>query len=375
MPPKIDLRKKPDASAKPFDLPPAAGATPAGVSGKLPIPVGQVVPKTLTPAEQAVFDSLNIKEGQAVPGNLAQLVKSAQDAAKSENANAPPPVPLGTPPLKVPEAVPLSKLPSAHQQAILTSIQETAEFHKTQQAVEAASAGLEPSVQAAVMAGLQAQQAPQLEDVEIVDDRDSVTYADTGELKTTPTKTTPPARPHLPTYCPHCGWDQEVKETVPVDDADKRSFLAALLGGVNWKKSYSILGGSLEIVCRSLYGSEVDMCFKQAYLELQRGDLPGRPEFSEKVNRYRVMLQLVSLRSTAGMSHILPENIADWAVDSDLNNTPLFAIGEYFYSKVLTSETMYRVVCDEIMKFNRLLSKLEVNVENSDFWTGTVPQA
>lgn len=385
---KIDLRKKPATTVQPFSTAPVAQA-PAGLQGDMPIPTGKVVRKSLLPAEKRLLEELGIPEGTAVPGNLAEIVAAARAAALQENANAQPTLPLNTPPLRLPDAVPFRSLPAAHQQSILAAIQSASR-------TPAKPSTLDPSVQAAVQASVAVAEQGGLADLEIVDDRAAAVYADTGEPKRSQPATPPPAKPAKPAgepprvqpaptttadanpllpYCPHCGWEVARQDPTIVSDDDKRSFLATLLGGLPWKKTFLLVGGSLSMTCRTLAGPEVDLCYDQAHREFKRGTIGSATDFAETVNRYRCMLQLVGVKSTAGMTHALPERVADWTVSPSDVDTPLVAIQEYFYANVLTNETLYRLAAATVTRFNLLVTKLEANTENADFWMGIVPQA
>ncbi len=362
--PKIDLRNR-NKPVAPFPTAPAAAAVLPG-ENRMPLPMGQMVPATLTPAEKRQLEELGVKAGQPVPGNLAELVEAAKREAMAENLNAPPPAPLGTPPLELPTPIPISQLPPAKQAEIAAAIRDAGVHHRAQQSVAAAQ--LDPSVRAAVQAGLDAQRNAPPETV-IVDDRNSDRYADTNELKTPPTATPEPE--HAPQqHCPHCGWDQEVLDPVIATDEDKRTFLAALLGGANWKKAFSLMGGKLEVVVRNLSTTEVDLCYQQAYREGDRGQLNNSKEFAEQVNRYRMTLQLVSIKGATGLTVVLGEGLSDWDVTPGEGDTVLPEIMRYVYETAMPNEAIHRIVAGVVANFNRLATKLEVNVENPDFWDG-----
>ena len=375
---KIDLRKKP--APAPFPTAPAAAAAILPGPNRMPLPQGHMIPATLTPAERAKMAELGVKEGTVIPGNFAEIVAAAEQDAVRENAAALPPASLDTPPLQLPPTVAVSSLPTAKQAEIARGLQEAAEAHR-QQTTLAASA-LDPSVKAAVAAGIAAgAQTPS--DMPVIDDRNAEFYGDTGEPKPVPASRMQQPVEHAhtetddlrPQFCSHCGWDQAVTDPIVVTEDDKRSFLAAVLGGVHWRKAFTLMAGRMAVVVRNLSTEEIDLCYRQAYLEVERGVLKSSKEFAELVNRYRMVLQLVSLNAATGMTWTLPERLTDWDVDCENGNTKLFEITKYVQTNVLPNETIHRLVAGKVADFNRMETKLEANVENADFWNGTALQA
>ena len=159
----------------------------------------------------------------------------------------------------------------------------------------------------------------------------------------------------------------------PVDpnDNDKQTFMQCVLGGQTWKKVYSLMDDQLAVTIRQLTPAEVDACFQQTHSERNRGLHPEPSDFYEQLLRYRMCLQLVDVRSGENLIPF-PESMDTWegvAVDPDPTTLP--QIMKDVYAKVIHTESMNRILSTMTAKFNRLVSKLEVNVESPDFWKET----
>jgi len=187
------------------------------------------------------------------------------------------------------------------------------------------------------------------------------------------------------THCPHCTWPLDQDDVPEPTYAEKMVFLHAILGQKPFEQSYTLLGGKVEVSFRSLTTQEVDAAFRQAYAEQAAGKLVTQFDFWERVNRMRLYLQLRSLRSDA-YQHDLPDGLsratnplanALWEETDalpekmDPEDTGLGGVEHYLLTRVLRTESLNRIVAAACNRFNRLVSRLEAMVDNSDFWQAT----
>jgi hypothetical protein len=178
------------------------------------------------------------------------------------------------------------------------------------------------------------------------------------------------AMPQL-SNCPRCDWDLKLRDTVEVSTEDKQNFLAAVLGGTHFAKAYPLLGGNMEVTLRTLSMPEIDLCYRQCYFEQRRGELTTTAAIFEQMLRYQTLLKLQRVVSDSRV-FTFPSSVDDWQVDAPgPDNTVLPAILREVTAGFLKSESIYRVISNIVMQFNRLVMKLEANVSNADFWKAT----
>jgi hypothetical protein len=328
-----------------------------------------------TAAEAAVLKQVGWRPGQAVPSNMASLLQKTSADAQHEISDldhTPLPVPPDTPPVTIPPETSIDALPPDKQAEIRAYLAE-AESQMQQMRgpkMKPSAPGIEEAIRVAN------QQMPVMRHV--VDDRQDPTYADTNVPKSQPI---PPPEPQTmtepapagPTHCPHCAWDLSVIDPVIPTNRDKQVFLQATLGNIPFERAYELLGGKLQITVRSLRPEEIDACYKQAYLWRAQQETVNDRTFWEQLNRYRLCLQLVDVRSP-DMVHEFPKTMQEWGtVPDNIPNGPtlLHYIHEEVYKTVLRTETLVRLAGAVTAQFNRLVSKLEANAANPDFWEAT----
>jgi len=340
-----------------FRVPPPAQSIP-GVQGTLPLPVGRPVRVTRPlPEEAAILTQLGWKPGDAIPVDMAKHIAAASKDAQAEvsdPARIPLPVPPDTPPVTMPPPIDLGALPPASREALRAVVADAnvpgpaATMQMGQGVAEAMQAAAHPTL-------------------DVVDDRKPPLAADTPAADTAGGTTET-------TECPHCGWDLHMADAFPITETDKRNFLQAMLGGVPFQKLYDLLGGQLQITFRTLRPAEVDLVYKQVYVDRQRGEILFDRDFYEKMARYRMATQLVDFR-TPEMIHDFPPTLTeeDWGKMPEGEDT----IVKYAYDEalktVLKTESILRLVAATEANFNRLVAKLEAHADDPSFWEATRP--
>lgn len=335
---------------------------PPGFTGQPPLPAGTVIPASLTPGERATLQQIsNWKEGDPLPPGLIDAI----EASKNESEMYVPPVPPDTPPLKLPPEQDITQLTPEHRRQVEQALQsvkaEIAENARLESGMpKQAGEGVREAILAAEGHGPA---------ITLEDDREQ---AAEQKVKTGRTG----AFPQLE-RCPHCNWDLKQLDDVTVTDKDKEVFMISLLGLKSFVKEIALLGGRLKVVFRTLTPKECDACYAAVEnMQKESGRVFALHEVLEYVSRYKLVLQLVAVKTNAGdLSESVqdfPESIDDW--DINQNGKPLPAADKLPHieaevcKQVGASETIYRILGTQLNSFNRLVLKLEASVDNPDFW-------
>lgn len=350
-----------------FNVPrPAA----AGLKGVPPLPAGEImIPKSVSPGERAVLEKFGWRDGDPVPTNFADIVSSAQQARgdATDTRNMPPPIDLKTPALKLPKEVDIKQLPPTEREKYALVLNALSEA-KVQQAVkEELGENYVDDARVDASAINQAIKAATLGPERVLtieDDRDSDTYA-SGAKKTLVSDSAAPKAE----FCPHCGYNQSYGDVAEVTDEDKINFLQALLGLQPFSKSYTVFGGRLRITVRTLLPHEADLCFRQLYLDRAHGRTKNPAEEAEYLARYKSSIQVTAVVGP-GVMYTGPDNVARLMSErsDDADTTIMSSLWEEFAQRVDTTETMHRLLLSTVLKFDRLVKRLEDNVDNTDFW-------
>ena len=336
-----------------------------------------------------------------IPNNLAEWIERAKKEA-TDPSLMPPPTDPATPPLKMPEVVDIKDLPEAKRQELEQVIKQ-AELQQQQMAREAATMPQQPAE--GVAEAIRAAEGGARK-IEIDDDvsgkppqppqkpipdlskplkqqlkekqeyqQAQEAYAEAmaqpqpqpkPEPKPEPTAETAPER----RQCPNCSWDLRSDDVIEITDQDRQNFLAATLGGKPFQKLFEMMGGQLQVTLRSLQYNEVDACYRQCYDDRTNNQISNANDFIEQLNRYRLCLQLVEVRSGEDLI-TFPESLTAWGGTGDYQSLP--GILDQVFNDALRSETMMRMVTKCMAKFNRIIARLEANCDNENFWKATGP--
>lgn len=353
-----------------------AAAAQIGGADNPPLPVGmpmRVDAKGLTPMEKENLLQIGWKPGDPIPDNLAEQVAALQIQAKREATDIstmPPPAAPDLPPLKMPKEIDIAQLPDQERAKLQAALKEVGD---TATAMEEARKNappptVSPGVRNAAM-GIVDREVKIEDDLkETREERINETKSDTA-IPESGTTTQDQAK-----LCPHCSYDLSRPDDTEVTEPDKQTFLQATLGNVPWVKAFSLLNDQLHVTIRQLRPVEVDACYMQGHHEADTGKHKTAADFWEQVNRYRMVLQLTDLRSAQNITSF-PNSLEDWGgKPEDPNPTTLPEILSQVYEKAIMTESVNRILFGTIQRFNRLVAKLEANVENSDFWKATDSQ-
>jgi len=199
--------------------------------------------------------------------------------------------------------------------------------------------------------------------------------------------------------CPHCGWDLSAEDIPEPEYSVKMAFLQCVLGQRHFEHQYSMLGDKVVVRFRTLTIPEIDSIYAKAHTEAAAGKFQTILEQYEYINRYRLFLQLSYLAAPGGeFTYSLPDGLdlrtnkrarKTWADEPNLKiqleeiqdktegsealhpSQLLDAVATYVETEIFRSEVLHRAVYSLCSQFNRLVSKLEAMVDNSDFWKKT----
>jgi len=329
--------------------------------GQMPLPVGvplKLDKSRLLKKEIAILEAAGWQEGDPIPENAAAIVAAAKKSA-TDLKSMPLPVAPDSAPLKMPQEKALSDMPADYIEGLMKTLKDAKEAEANkEEAVDFAT--LHPSLQRAITGSVDLELEPEPE----------------PEVKKAP-QPVHELGDH-PTHCARCSFPYGQKDDVEVTEEDKRTYVAAWLGGLEFVKSYSVLGGAAKITFRNLTLSESDLCYEQAVLDRDRGLLPSPNDFWDTVLEYRVALSIIELKSAsgAGTPFDLPQSIEDWedaleraGISTDKETytlegrkrteTAIAGIHKFVTENVLPRESMFRVVWNKFQDFGRLVAKLD----------------
>ena len=350
---KLDLRK---------DRPTAPPATQdvEGASGQLPLEPGK--PINLPPDLKTFFEQLGWKDGDPVP-NLAAVVEEIQqeqtEALDSTAASDAPIVQPG-------ETLDFEQLSDEHQERLIAAMKEAKE--QSQRLDEQASKlvdtpsgdGINEAIQVASVID---------DDIEIVntDEEDLDDEDDEDDEKDLRGKDE--AGAFDPT-CPNCGWDTTNHEAIKVLETDKYSFMASVLGESRFYKDIELFGGAMTVRYRTLMTQEADLALEQCSNDYRDGVIEDQNSFFRKHADYRLCMGVDKIVVQERTHAIPPVDEIEWDKPKagEPRQTALPTLLNYVGLHILKNESVRRVVGMAHQKFQRLVERMEANVDNSDFW-------
>lgn len=194
------------------------------------------------------------------------------------------------------------------------------------------------------------------------------------------------------TECPHCRFPLHMEDIPEPNHHEKMAFLASILAGKPYLHEHVAMGGILRLTFRTLTLAEIDAIHAQAHRDTQEGRAVTKLDFYERINRYRLYLQLQSLRVEHKGSaeppavHEQPHGLdletngraaSHWSSRFErVNGQSILPFIEMnVTSTILPNEHMFRIAMQACDHFNRTVAKLEALVDNSDFWNAIAPQS
>lgn len=406
------------ASVRPALRPPKGSS----VRGDLPLPVGKPIP---VEEDLPGWDAQNAFQEKG----RVTLDQAAAEAL-SDAGRLVPPVDPRRPPLEVTTVTAESLPPGPERAAIEQKVADAGrQFSRLQGPVVAGPATRyrHPSIQAAAEFAQQQLVQPE-DDIGLYEKAQQQNPKFRGEVKqavesykgtppppvqfTPPAATTvplplripkpppvepPPAEPEEgaaggsetgadlpPPLCPHCGWPRDVPDATEPTREDKLAYLACFLGNVPFTKVFKLFDGRVAVSFRTMTAKEIDAIYLQTYFDEKAGKVNGPMERYERLNRYRLYLQLQQIFDVEGQRLMadLPDGMdgqtaphakAVWDVAGvdPTCETPLPTIEDHIVTNVLGNESWHRILTITNNEFNRLVAKLEAIAGSPDFLTET----
>lgn len=369
-------------------------------TGKLPLPAGSKV--RLLPEEARQLKQLGWKEGEPIPGGLADVLDTIvqEQLASTRDLAGLLPVPADTPPVTA-RTIEIEALPADKQAEILALTRQMIEREKqkaaspalamapgVQQAIALGEAGAAPEVTANLAQPTGAWSAGPARGAEFhtgkvnlqqLAQQVAAERAARNEAGPTVMPTPEPAPEPVAhadagatlAICPHCGWDQTRPDDIEPTTIDKQWFLAMVLStgadDIRFRKDVPLFGGAVVVTFRTLTVTEEGLAWEQVGFDRLAHRYLNAADQMRAFQHYRLVLTLESVtRSGSGLIRV-----ADHTTESpDDRETILPSVVAWLKGVVLPHENLLRAVEHAFLQFQRLAAKLEENHQNADFWAG-----
>ena len=364
---KLDLRKDQKTA-------PSAAETESVFQGQLPLEAGKQI--NLPEDVKTFFEKAGWKDGDPVP-NLASVIEEIQQDQSNvlddmTNADA-----TSVQPGQV---LDFDQLSPEHQARLTKAVAEAQEQSarieaQSQQILsQPGGAGINEAIQLAA--------SEEEGDIEVVvDDNVDDDAEEDGMLPDDPAENedlrgSDESGAFNP-MCPNCGWDTTDNEVLEVSDEDKYGFMASVLGEARFYKKIEFFGGSVYVQYRTLTTREADLALTQCSYDYRDGKIDNQADFFRQHADYRLCMSIDKIFIQERVHAVPPVDEVEWD-DPKVPNKPqtaLTSLLEYVNTEILKNESIRRVVGQTHYKFQRLVEKMEANVNNSDFWSETASPA
>lgn len=174
-------------------------------------------------------------------------------------------------------------------------------------------------------------------------------------------------------FCPRCGWDMRQKFEVQPTDRDKEDFLATLLGGTRFKKSYELFGGKIVVTFRGLLADENKLIYRQLVADQKDNKVTTEAEWFVQMMDYRLSCSLDDIKDKVGkVIAVVPElNELPFTQNPDKPlETALVKQLDFVNTTILAQEVTRRLVATHLRQFQRLTEALEAMAIEPSFWNG-----
>ena len=174
-------------------------------------------------------------------------------------------------------------------------------------------------------------------------------------------------------FCPRCGWDMRQKFEVQPTDRDKEDFLATLLGGARFKKSYELFGGKIVVTFRGLLADENKLIYRQLLADQKNNKVTTEAEWFVQMMDYRLSCSLEDIKDKVGKAiAVVPElNEQQFTQNPDMPlETALVKQLDFVNTTILAQEVTRRLVATHLRQFQRLTEALEAMALEPSFWNG-----
>lgn len=350
------------------------------------------------------------KQGDPIPQGLGRKIQEIQQQITAEIKHESASV-VKRPPVVPDKVIDIKDMQPDQVAEVQALLQQARQEGMLQDALKAREASIQsqlptnahPSVVAAVRQGLEQQQpgvpdgnminyAKQLQQVAeqptltLIDDtleaQDATAAAPVKPAPAAPAPAADAAPPSAGgleplTHCPRCRFDLSHAFTVEPTERDKMVFLTGFWNGDRFDKDVELLGGKLIVRFRSLTSKEATMALTQVRMDTKTGKVADSAEWYMALMDYRLAMSIAQIRDQSGavISEVPPIDEIEYEGPADGHpETPLVPLQEFVLSKVLSQESLRRVVGQHHRQFQRLVEALEAMSSEPDFWKGIEPQ-
>jgi hypothetical protein len=163
------------------------------------------------------------------------------------------------------------------------------------------------------------------------------------------------------------------KFEVQPTDRDKEDFLATLLGGTRFKKSYELFGGKIIVTFRGLLADENKLIYRQLVLDQQENKVATEAEWFVQMMDYRLACSLEDIKDKAGKVIAVVPELSEMPFTRNPEQpleTALVKQLEFVSTKILAQEVTRRLVATHLRQFQRLVEALEAMALEPSFWNG-----
>jgi len=176
----------------------------------------------------------------------------------------------------------------------------------------------------------------------------------------------------LDTACRRCGYKPGDPDPVTPTQDDKLNYLLYMRGHIpSFTKTYALFDGTCSITFRVLRVNEMEAIMTQTASDFDNGQVMRvASAYDFHVQRYRLVLATTGLVQDGTLTRV-PSILTDRdSIDGDPTMPVIPRLLAWFTSKVLATESLFRIAYQAYNGFNRLVEQLELQAANADFWQG-----
>lgn len=174
------------------------------------------------------------------------------------------------------------------------------------------------------------------------------------------------------TRCPRCLWNMAHSFEAEPTEEDRRTFVAAILGGKRFRKQYGVMGNKFRVTFRSMTTAESDLVFRQLRLDQLRGIILGDADYFGRLTMYRLACMVDNIAQGDGTIIADVPPIMDIPYDEPEFGTPeqtrLLPLLEWFNAEICKTESMRHIVAQQHRDFQRIVEALETQTSDPSFW-------
>lgn len=362
----------------------------------------------MTRQEKQDLELVGYKDGDAIPGDLAEIISTARGEMAQDYSDAIENVKLHGKKVEPPQKpVDISKLSPQKRQELERAMQKAQhdiKVYESLQEQKAAMGGIDPSLaQAAQMAsgspGIKVFRSPKKEYAKpqetkqpkpppILDTNPHQEPDDTLGTWSPPEMGGPVGAEEQPasfmmgtgvhlTNCPHCNWQLDQPEKAEPSKDDIFNYGTAMIGGKEFLKEMLFFGGRLRVVYRNPSQSHIELITTQLSIDRRSGRLTTNLEdFWRLLWSYRLAVSLYSITFDTE-SYELASRVDDAIAGASPTNGAMDTVIPAIVEELMTiaplkSESIWRILNTNVIRFKDLVEFLEAHADDESFYQAIV---